>query len=135
MTALGVDESAVAHGLESCLNEDEKKELQTGQLIEPEESLHIPGDENDDYEFNVSVRTIASDEELDAETYTSVISYVIDHGGDESAGLRSYDDLVTIYNESGDWHGQPGEFLRELKDFLSEWYDGAKVYVARPRTN
>ena len=48
---------------------------------------------------------------------------------DVAAGLRSYGDTVTISIESGDPGGDPGEFETYIKEILSDWFDGARVWV------
>lgn len=44
-----------------------------------------------------------------------------------SAGLRGFTDTVTIFVESGDPGGVPGEFEEHCKEMLQEWYDGAGI--------
>ena len=56
---------------------------------------------------------------------------VLDVGfaGDSSAGLRAWNDTVTISCQSGDFGGDPGEFAEAFRAFMAEWYDGATVVL------
>lgn len=52
---------------------------------------------------------------------------IINHG-DEEAGIPFYTEevLIEVLNDPG---GDPGEFAQECESFLSEWFDGADVFL------
>lgn len=50
--------------------------------------------------------------------------------GEPAAGLRAFNDTVTVTIESGDPGGEPGEFLEAMRVFLQEWYDVSCVRTA-----
>jgi hypothetical protein len=57
------------------------------------------------------------------------VKYYIDVPSELSAGLRGYSDEITISVLSGDPGGEDGEFNEFVKDFLNEWFDGAKIRI------
>jgi len=56
-----------------------------------------------------------------------VYSYFIVHPGERAAGIRSYDETVTVIVQSGDPGGEPEEFHEYMRKVLAEWFDGASV--------
>jgi hypothetical protein len=46
-----------------------------------------------------------------------------------SAGLRGFNDVVTVIIDSGDAGGNTGEFEEHMRKALLEWYDGGNVTV------
>lgn len=52
------------------------------------------------------------------------LKYTVNFRGDPDAGIGSFTDRITVIIESGDPGGLEGEFAKQLKDFLDEWYDG-----------
>lgn len=59
------------------------------------------------------------------------ITYNIEYRGEVAAGIRPFDDEVTVTVESGDPGGDDGEFARFLQECLGDWYDGANIEVAK----
>ena len=51
----------------------------------------------------------------------------IEHTGDFDAGLRPYNDRVTVTVGSGDPGGEPGEFSDYISTCLADWFNGAYV--------
>jgi len=55
------------------------------------------------------------------------INYYIVFPQELSAGLRGYEEEITILVDSGDPGGEDGEFFNFMKESLEEWFDGAMV--------
>ena len=53
------------------------------------------------------------------------VLFEVNSSGEIEAGLRPFNDSVTVSCESGQWGGAPGEFEEYMKDCLSEWYDAS----------
>ena len=51
----------------------------------------------------------------------------ISHPGEPAAGILPFTDQVEVSVASGDPGGEPGEFEIYLIQWLSDWFDGAKV--------
>ena len=60
------------------------------------------------------------------------ITYDVIHPSELGAGLRGYEEIVTVTVDSGDPGGSPNEFAEEMQKFLAEWFDGAAVGL-RPK--
>ena len=54
--------------------------------------------------------------------------FQIVHPGERAAGIRSYEETVTVQINYGLAPGTEAEFKEGLVEFLKEWYDGAHVY-------
>jgi len=50
------------------------------------------------------------------------------------AGIVGYTDTVRVSSDTGMFGGEAGEFAEYLRDFLAQWYDGARVQVFAPDT-
>ena len=57
------------------------------------------------------------------------ITYDVIHPSELGAGLRGYEEIVTVTVDSGDPGGSPNEFAEEMQKFLAEWFDGAAVGI------
>jgi len=53
--------------------------------------------------------------------------FVVEHPGELGAGIQPYFDEVTIYLDSGDPGGDPGEFEDFMRQCFAQWFDGANV--------
>lgn len=58
---------------------------------------------------------------------TNEFKFQIIHKGERAAGIRSYEETVTVQIEHGLAPGTEPEFKEAFAAFLAEWYDGAKV--------
>lgn len=61
--------------------------------------------------------------------------FEVDHPGERAAGIWSFEDTVKVTVESGDPGGEPGEFEKDVRAFLLEWFDGAGVSEGEPVNN
>jgi hypothetical protein len=59
----------------------------------------------------------------------SSICFHICYPGELAAGMRAFDDEVSIRCDSGNFGGDEDEFADFMKAVLTEWYDGATVTV------
>lgn len=57
------------------------------------------------------------------------VKFCVDHPEELGAGIRGFNDVVTISVASGNPGGEQGEFEEFMKDCLAEWYDGASVTI------
>ena len=64
-------------------------------------------------------------------TLAKTFVYEIVHPGERAAGIDAFTDVVTITIESGEPGGEPGEFAQFMRDCLADWYDGARVTLAK----
>lgn len=53
--------------------------------------------------------------------------FYVNHPGEIGAGIYGFTDMIKIEIESGDPGGEEGEFAEFMREYLSEWFDGAKV--------
>ena len=60
---------------------------------------------------------------------SKIIKYYIVMPSEYAAGIRGFDDTVTIMVDSGDPGGDTGEFEQFMMDCLKEWYDGGNVSI------
>ena len=58
---------------------------------------------------------------------SKTFKFHIDCPSELSAGLRGYNDDITLTIDSGDPGGEDGEFEDYMIDCLKEWFDGANV--------
>ena len=59
------------------------------------------------------------------------VKYDIYMPSELAAGLRGFDDTVTITVDSGDPGRGEGEFEEFMRLALAEWYDGAMVRIVK----
>lgn len=59
------------------------------------------------------------------------LEFDVIHHGDALAGLRHYNDTVTVCVRSGDPGGEDGEFEEHIRQAIAEWFDGAAVQPAK----
>ena len=57
------------------------------------------------------------------------IKYNIIMPSEPAAGIIGFTDSITVNIESGDPGGDDGEFAEFMRDCLSDWYDGASVWI------
>jgi hypothetical protein len=60
------------------------------------------------------------------------VKFSIHSSGDMSAGMYPYDDEITVEVKSGEPGGDPGDFVKFIKESLDDWYqfhDGTKIEI------
>ncbi|WP_035242434.1 hypothetical protein [Desulfobacter vibrioformis] len=55
------------------------------------------------------------------------LKFEINNPCEPNAGISPFSEILTVEVESGDPGGYPGEFCDAMKQFLTDWYDGADV--------
>ena len=58
-----------------------------------------------------------------------IIKYYVFVPSKYSAGIRGFEDQITVKIKSGYPGGQVREFEEYLRDCLNEWYDGGNVSI------
>lgn len=59
------------------------------------------------------------------------LKYVVSVPSDHSAGIRGFDDIITIIVESGDPGGVENEFSEHMRKSLQKWYHDGDVELVR----
>lgn len=62
------------------------------------------------------------------------LTFEVRHPGEPAAGFTGYTETVKVSVESGDPGGRDGEFAEHMQQALAEWFCGAEVRLANPKS-